>query len=259
MPHGKQALLASFLPLSAALFLARSRWGRTHLTRIDLSVITKDHLGVWLAAPAKRLVGQDVSMHDGDFPTCRVEAMHYLASGARRLIHARIRWPFRGHNLGHASGKGVREIESVEDRPKLTRADSLYRGSRHMSESLATALSRFLQGGDVPDLVSALESQEWDSPSSLGGEVLRLVYEFDHGDWSLAELREEIRRLVEPRPQGIIIGIGVKDIRFGEAALGAPIRRLSAVPGQTSALGPLSRSEPRSGIGIGEKPPVEVQ
>ena len=110
----------------------------------------------------------------------------------------------------------------------------------------------------VDALASILESETWDSPSPLASEALRLIYEFDHGDWTERELQERLRRLIEPRPMGIVFGVAIIRPHFAEQAAGIAMDPSGPAANHAPRLALVhpSRSEPRSGIGIGGTPPA---
>lgn len=132
-----------------------------------------------------------------------------------------------------------------------------------MSEEIsAAALSRYLNGAiHVDALASILEGDAWDAPDPLGSAALRLIYEFGNKDWTERELRAQIRRLVEPRPTGIIIGIGGSGLRWTNDATGVVIRHPGPAESgsRTSEQIRWSPSGQYSGVGIGETKPVEAQ
>lgn len=132
-----------------------------------------------------------------------------------------------------------------------------------MSDEIsAAALSRYLNGAiHVNALASILEGDAWDAPDPLGSVALRLIYEFGNKDWTERELRAELYRLVEPRPAGIIMGIGGSGLRWTNEPNGVVIRRPGPVESgsQTSAQIRWSRSEQYSGVDIGETKPVEAR
>jgi len=130
-----------------------------------------------------------------------------------------------------------------------------------MSDEIPTsALSRYLDGAlDVDALAAILEAETWDVPSPVGADALRIIYEFGNGNWTERQVRDQLRRIIEPRPVGFIIGIAVSDTHFGPDTIGVAIRRVSVGLDQASEQGPQFQSEPRSGIDIGETKPVQVR
>lgn len=127
-------------------------------------------------------------------------------------------------------------------------------------ETPTAALARYLGDAlDVNALASILEAETWDGPSPVAANALRLIYEFGNGDWTERQLRDRLHRLIEPRPTGFVFGIAFIKPRFTEQPGGVPIRHPSIAPGQPLQPTEESRSEPHSGIGIGERRPVQVQ
>lgn len=127
-------------------------------------------------------------------------------------------------------------------------------------EIAATALASYLNGAiDVDTLAAILEGDAWDAPHPMGSTALRLIYEFGNGDWSERELRDQLRRLIEPRPAGFIFGIGTTNTAFGSEPAGITIHRSSVALDQMSEQVPPSQSGRHSGIGIGEMTPVVVR
>jgi hypothetical protein len=177
------------------------------------------------------------------------------------LIHAGVGAAIGGDDLGQLSSENVGKVESVEDQPKFSLRNPVYRGACHMSDEIpAAAVSRYLGGALSEDaLASILEAETWDAPSPVGSDALRIIYEFANGDWTERQVRDQLRRLVEPRPVGFIFGVGVSDTHFGPEAIGVAIRRASVVVDQTSEQDPQFQSEPHSGIDIGETKPVQVR
>lgn len=127
-------------------------------------------------------------------------------------------------------------------------------------EIAATAVLRYLNGTMRADaLHDILEGEDWTGvESQIGSTALRLLYEFDNGDWREPELRSELRRLISPRPRGFMFGFAVADNEFGDKA-GIVIRRRAEGRDQTSEQGRPSLTGQRSGIGIGRNSPVLVQ
>jgi len=248
--HGKQTL-ATLAALSALALSLRRRWADP--PGVQHSVVPKHVLRVRHPAPAERAIGQHVSVHDSDLAARLVKAVHDLASRARRLIHARIRQPLGSDDLGESSSERVSQIESVEDLPKLSLADPLDWGACHMSEEIATALARYFNGAlRVADLAAILEAQTWDESSRVASQALRLIYEYDHGDWTEHELRDQLRRVVTPRPAGIVLGVGFPGSRWTDESAGITVRRPDPAErlGQTAEQVRWSQSEQRSGVGI---------
>ncbi len=268
--HGKQpdhrtnerGLLALALAASAAAWMGTGarRW-RADDACVENAVLGQHVLRVWLSAASEGAAWQYVPVDHGYLAAFGIKKMHDLASCARRLVHARIRLAFIAHNLGHASGEHVGEVESIEDQPKLSLGNPVDRWACHMSDEIPTAaLSRYLGGALTEDALAAiLEAENWDSTSGLASRALRLIYEFGNGDWTKPELRDQLRRLIEPRPVGFIFGIGAAGTQFGPKPAGIAIRRVSVAVGRTSEQAPQFRSEPHSGIGIGETRPVIVR
>lgn len=149
---------------------------------------------------------------------------HSLAARARRLIHAWIRYALALDSLGQPSGKRVRQVKSVELLPKRAWTDALNRRTGHMSDQVALELlGRYLDGRlSLADLSLQLEAETWAATSPLASEALRLIAEYEHGDWTKTELEVELRLLI-PAPMGIIFGIAFTDCRFA-------VSRCSGVP-----------------------------
>lgn len=224
-------------------------------------MLVEDHLGIGLPAATIGAIRQHVLVDDGDLAARCVEVVRDLASRASGLIHAGVGAAIGGDDLGQLSSENVGKVESVEDRSKLSLGDPLDWGACHMSDEIPTsALSRYLDGAlDVGALAAILEAETWDVPSPVGADALRIIYEFGNGDWTERQVRDRLRRLIEPRPVGFIFGVAVSDTHFGPETIGVAIRRSSVVADQTSEQDPQFQSEPHFGIDIGETTPVQVR
>lgn len=265
IPHGKQTRLVAAFALPAAL-LARGVGRRRTGWRGVQNAALKNRFRVREALPAKGFVWPQVSVADGNAEVA-LPVAHKLTARAGGLVAAWVRRPVAVDGLRKSSSEDVREIESVEDLPKLGLADPLNRGARHMlfTETF-DRLDGYARGRlDRADLELWLEAETWDaSPGyarQLAFDVLRLFAETDNGDWTPREVRSRVASLIEPRMVApvTVVGTRIAGLETLDEPRGIRIPRVSETLVQTFESAVRDPISQRSGIGIHETTPLAVR
>ena len=266
--HGKAttAPLASAAFLAARTLLARC-FGLVRRCGVPRPLLVGNALRVGFAATTQGAIRPQIAVAERQELATGIRVPHHLAHRSGRLSRAWLRWMTALDLFVQPARESVREIQSVEDLPHGCGVVALDWGADHMSKrAVSDQIHAFCKGElALGDFGLWLQESALDAPAGdarmLAMDALRVLAEFENGDFTKPELRAELAAMA-PRAHpltGIVIGVGapastLTGSREGITIL-APVGNLF----QRTRKAPASPSDPHSGIRTQETTPVGVQ